>query len=220
TVRVIQFGDAVELCGGTHTSATGNIGLFKIVSEGAVAAGVRRIEAVTGEAAEQLVYADQDTIAQLKAMLNAPDLAQAVKRLQDEGAALRKKMEDIDRQMAIEFGKSLVDNAEEVNGVQVMSQVTDFSADMLRQIAYQLKDADNRVIVLGSVHAGKPNLVVALSANLTDRLDAPTLVRAAGKLIQGGGGGQPTLSMAGGKNPAGVPDAVAEVLRLAKEKLS
>jgi len=220
TVRVIQFGDAVELCGGTHTSATGNIGLFKIVSEGAVAAGVRRIEAVTGEAAEQLVYADQDTIAQLKAMLNAPDLAQAVKRLQDEGAALRKKMEDIDRQMAIEFGKSLVDNAEEVNGVQVMSQVTDFSADMIRQIAYQLKDTDNRVIVLGSVHAGKPNLVVALSANLTDRLDAPTLVRAAGKLIQGGGGGQPTLSMAGGKNPAGVPDAVAEALRLAKEKLS
>ena len=220
TVRVIQFGDAVELCGGTHTSATGNIGLFKIVSEGAVAAGVRRIEAVTGEAAEQLVYADQDTIAQLKSMLNAPDLAQAVKRLQDESAALRKKMEDIDRQMAIEFGKSLIDNAEEVNGVQVMSQVTDFSADMIRQIAYQLKDTDNRVIVLGSVHAGKPNLVVALSANLTDRLDAPTLVRAAGKLIQGGGGGQPTLSMAGGKNPAGVPAAVAEALKLAKEKLS
>ena len=219
TVRVIQFGDAVELCGGTHTSATGNIGLFKIVSEGAVAAGVRRIEAVTGEAAEHLVYEDQDTIAQLKTMLNAPDLAQAVKRLQDESAALRKKMEDIDRQMALEFGKSLVDKAENVNGVFVMSQVTDFSADMLRQIAYQLKDADNRVAVLGSVHAGKPNLVVAISANLTGKLDAPTLVRAAGKLIQGGGGGQPTLAMAGGKNPDGVPAAVAEAVKLAKEKL-
>jgi len=219
TVRVIQFGDAVELCGGTHTSATGNIGLFKIVSEGAVAAGVRRIEAVTGEAAEHLVYEDQDTIAQLKVMLNAPDLAQAVKRLQDESATLRKKMEDIDRQMALEFGKSLVDNAENVNGIFFMSQVTDFSADMLRQIAYQLKDSDNRVAVLGSVHDGKPNLVVAISANLTDKLDAPTLVRAAGKLIQGGGGGQPTLAMAGGKNPDGVLAAVAEAVKLAKEKL-
>ena len=219
TVRVIQFGDAVELCGGTHTSATGNIGLFKIVSEGAVAAGVRRIEAVTGEAAEQLVYDDQNTIAQLKAMLNASNLMQSVQKLQDDCQMLRKKMEDIDRQMAIEFGKSLMENAEDVNGVLFMSKVTDYSADMLRQVALQLREGDNHVVVLGSVHDGKPNLAVAISTNLTEKVDAPTLVRAAGKLIQGGGGGHPTLAMAGGKNPAGITDAVAEALKLAKEKL-
>ena len=219
TVRVIQFGDAVELCGGTHTSATGNIGLFKIVSEGAVAAGVRRIEAVTGEAAEQLVYADQDTIAQLKGMLNASNLAQSVQKLQDECQALRKRMEDIDRQRAFEFGKSLMENAEEANGVLFMSKVTDYSADMLRQVALQLREGDNHVVVLGSVCDGKPNLAVAISTNLTGTLDAPTLVRAAGKFIQGGGGGHPTLAMAGGKNPDGVWSAVNEALRLAKEKL-
>ena len=219
TVRVIQFGDAVELCGGTHTSATGNIGLFKIVSEGAVAAGVRRIEAVTGEAAENLVYEDQDAIAQLKAMLNAPNLTQAVQKLQEESQALRKKMEDIDRQMALEFGKSLMENAEDINGVLFMSHVTDFSADMLKQVALQLREGDNHVVVLGSVRDGKPNLAVAISSNLTDKVDAPTLVRAAGKLIQGGGGGHPTLAMAGGKNPDGVAAAVAEAVRMAKEKL-
>ncbi len=219
TVRVIQFGDAVELCGGTHTSATGNIGLFKIVSEGAVAAGVRRIEAVTGEAAEQLVYADQDTLAQLKAMTNATNLIQSVQKLQDDCQVLRKKMEDIDRQMALEFGKSLMENAEEVNGVLFMSKVTDYSADMLRQVALQLREGDNHVVVLGSVHDGKPNLAVGISTNLTSKVDAPTLVRAAGKLIQGGGGGHPTLAMAGGKNPDGVAAAVNEAVQLAKSKL-
>ena len=219
TVRVIQFGNAVELCGGTHTSATGNIGLFKIVSEGAVAAGVRRIEAVTGEAAENLVYEDQDTIAQLKAMTNASNLLQSVQKLQDDCQMLRKKMEDIDRQMALEFGKSLMENAEEVNGVLFMSKVVDYSADMLRQVALQLREGDNHVVVLGGVHDGKPNLAVAISTNLTDKVDAPTLVRAAGKLMQGGGGGHPTLAMAGGKNPDGVSAAVEEAMRLAKEKL-
>ena len=132
---------------------------------------------------------------------------------------LRKKMEDIDRQMALEFGKSLMESADEVNGILYMSKVTDFSSDMLRQVALQLREGDNHVVVLGSVHEGKPNLAIGISTNLTSKVDAPTLVRAAGKLIQGGGGGHPTLAMAGGKNPAGVADAVAEALRLAKEKL-
>jgi alanyl-tRNA synthetase len=219
TVRVIQFGNAVELCGGTHTSATGNIGMFKIISEGAVAAGVRRIEALTGEAAEQLVYDAQDALTQLKSMLNSANLAQAVQKLQDDNQILRKKIEDIDRQMALEFGKSLMENAEEVNGILLMSKVTDFSADMLRQVALQLREGDNHVVVLGSVHEGKPNLAVAVSSNLSDTFDAPTLVRAAGKLIQGGGGGHPTLAMAGGKNPDGIEAAVNEAIRLVKEKL-
>ena len=219
TVRVIQFGNAVELCGGTHTSATGNIGMFKIISEGAVAAGVRRIEALTGEAAEQLVYDAQDALTQLKSMLNSTNLAQAVQKLQDDNQILRKKIEDIDRQMALEFGKSLMENAEEINGILLMSKVTDFSADMLRQVVLQLREGDNHVVVLGSVHDGKPNLAVAVSTNLSGKFDAPTLVRAAGKLIQGGGGGHPTLAMAGGKNPDGIEAAVNEAVRLAKEKM-
>jgi len=220
TVRVIQFGDAVELCGGTHTSATGNIGFFKIVSEGAVAAGVRRIEALTGEAAEKLVYEAQDALAQLKAMLNSTSLIQAVQKLQDDNQMLRKQMEEIDRQMAMQLGNKLMEGAEEIDGILFMSKVTDLSAELLRQVALQLREGDNHVVVLGSVRDGKPNLAVAISTNLTGRLDAPTLVRAAGKLIQGGGGGHPTLAMAGGKNPDGVDAAVKEAIRMAKEKLS
>jgi alanyl-tRNA synthetase len=219
TVRVIQFGDAVELCGGTHTSATGNIGLFKIISEGAVAAGVRRIEALTGEAAEKLVYDAQDALSQLKSMLNSTNLIQAVQKLQDDNQMLRKQMEEIDRQMAMQLGNKLMEVAEEINGILFMSKVTDLSAELLRQVALQLREGDNHVVVLGSVRDGKPNLAVAISTNLTGRVDAPTLVRAAGKLIQGGGGGHPTLAMAGGKNPDGVEAAVNEAVRLAKEKL-
>ena len=118
------------------------------------------------------------------------------------------------------YGIRKQDAAKEAfNGVLFMSHVTDFSADMLKQVALQLREGDNHVVVLGSVRDGKPNLAVAISSNLTEKVDAPTLVRAAGKLIQGGGGGHPTLAMAGGKNPDGVAAAVAEAVRMAKEKL-
>ena len=213
-VRVIQFGDAIELCSGTHTSATGNIGFFKIVSEGAVAAGVRRIEAVTGTAAEELVYGQQDLIKKMKEMLGSNNMEQAIQKLNDDNTAYRKKIEEFEKQQVVNFCKEVEQKAQDVNGVQVISQITEFGPDILRNAAFQLRNATNRIVVLASVFDGKPNLVVAVSDDLLGRFEAPKIVRAVGKLIQGGGGGQPSLSTAGGKNPAGVPDAVAEVLNI------
>lgn len=213
-VRVIQFGDSVELCGGTHTSATGNIGLFKIVSEGAIAAGVRRIEAVTGPAAEEIMYANQELLKQSKELLNTTNLLQAIQKLNDDNAQYRKKLEEFEKQQINNFCKEMEQAAEDVNGVSLISKITTLSPDMLRQAAFNLSTAANRVIVFGSVFDNKPNLVVAVSDDLSGKYNAPQMVRAAGKFIQGGGGGQPTLAMAGGKNPAGVPDAVAEVIKM------
>ena len=213
-VRVIQFGDAVELCGGTHTSATGNIGLFKIVSEGAIAAGVRRIEAVTGQAAEDILYDYQDQIRKGKEMLNTSNMLQAIQKMSDDNLQYRHKIEEFEKQQTMAFCKELANEAETVNGVQVLKKITTLSPDILRQAAYTLRGEPGRVIVLGSVFEGKPNLVVAVSDDLTGKYNAPQMVRAAGKHIQGGGGGQPTLAMAGGKNAAGVPDAVNEVIGL------
>lgn len=211
-VRVIQFGDAVELCGGTHTSATGNIGLFKIVSEGAIAAGVRRIEAVTGQAAEDILYDYQDQIRKGKEMLNTSNMLQAIQKMSDDNLQYRHKIEEFEKQQTMAFCKKLANEAETVNGVQVLKKITTLSPDILRQAAYTLRGEPGRVIVLGSVFEGKPNLVVAVSDDLAGKYNAPQMVRAAGKHIQGGGGGQPTLAMAGGKNAAGVPDAVNEVI--------
>ena len=218
-VRVIQFGDSIELCGGTHTSATGNIGFFKIVSEGAVAAGVRRIEAVTGPAAEEVVYGQQEQIRKLKELLGSNNMEQAIQKLNDDNAACRKKIEEFEKQQVAAFCKELEAGAQEVNGIQVVSKIAELGPDMLRNAAYQLRAAANRVVVLGSVSDGKPNLVVAVSDDLLARFKAPELVRAAGRLIQGGGGGQPSLSTAGGKNPDGLPAAVAEVLNLIRKPL-
>ncbi len=210
-VRVVQFGDSVELCGGTHTAATGNIGLFKIVSEGAIAAGIRRIEAVTGEIAEKIIYEEEGLISQLKSLLNASNLIQSVQKLQDDNSILKKKIENFEKQQATEFAKSLVENPEILNNINLLCKKTSFSPDLLRQIALQLREDDNRIIVLGSIFEGKPNLIVAISENLTDRFNAPSLVKFGGKIIQGGGGGQPTLAMAGGKNPDGIDSALTEI---------
>ncbi len=214
-VRVIQFGDSVELCGGTHACATGNIGLFKIVSEGAIAAGVRRIEAVTGPAAEEIMYENQELIKQCKERLNnTTNLLQAIQKLSDDNSQYRKKLEEFEKQQIIEFGKNVEKEAQEVNGIQLISKITTMSPDMLRQAAFNLRTAPNRVIVFGTVFEEKPNLVVALSDDLADKFNAANMVRAAGKFIQGGGGGQPVLATAGGKNAAGIPDAVAEVVKM------
>ena len=219
TVRVVQFGESIELCGGTHTSATGNIGIFKIVSEGAIAAGVRRIEAITGAAAEDMIYEEESLIAQLKALLNNSNLLQSVQKLQDDNAAMRKSIEAAEKQKALDLAKSLVDTAEKHNGVDVLCKKADFAPDLLRQTAINLREASGRVVVLGSVYEGKPNLVVAVSSDLSEKLNAQTLVRAGGKFIQGGGGGQPTLAMAGGKNPDGVDEAISEIVKIVKETL-
>ena len=216
-VRVIQFGDSIEFCGGTHTSATGNIGLVKIVSEGAIAAGVRRIEAVTGKYAEEYVNGFITLHDNLKAQLNSDNIEQSVSRLAAENAAMKKaleafKVEKINNTVAL-----LKDKAEVVNGINVISGVKEMDADSLKQIAYQLRTMQEKLLVVfGTVDGGKPNLTVALSDDLVaNGLQAGKLVREAAALIQGGGGGQPSLAQAGGKNCDGIADAVKKVIEIA-----
>lgn len=216
-VRVIQFGDSIEFCGGTHTSATGNIGLVKIVSEGAIAAGVRRIEAITGKYAEEYVNGFITIHNNLKAQLNTDNLEQSVSRLVAENATMKKALEAFKQEKIAATAASMKDKALEINGFKVISGVLEMDADSLKQIAYQLRTTgEKQLVVFGTVEGGKPNLTVALSDDLvTSGLQAGKLVREAAALIQGGGGGQPSLAQAGGRNCNGIADAVAKVIEIA-----
>ncbi|MRX46555.1 alanine--tRNA ligase [Pedobacter puniceum] len=214
-VRVITFDDhySKELCGGTHVKATGQIGYFKIVSESAVAAGVRRIEAITAIAAEQFIQEQNQLLASLKELLKNPkDLAKSVEALLEENSKLKKEVEKSVSEKASGLKNALKDKAEEINGIQFIAALVDLPhADAVKNLAFQLKDVvDNLFLVIGATFDGKPNLTVMLSDNLVkDKgLNASTIVRELAKEIQGGGGGQPFYATAGGKNPDGLKSAL------------
>ncbi len=216
-VRVIQFGESIEFCGGTHTSATGNIGLVKIVSEGAIAAGVRRIEAITGKQAEEYVngfIALHDT---LKSQLNTDNVLQSVTKIAAENAAMKKQLEEVKAEKIRDAVAAWQKESTEVNGIRVIAGVKTLDADGLKQVAYQLRTTGEKtLVVFGTVDGGKPNLTVALSDDMVaGGLQAGKLVREAAALIQGGGGGQPTLAQAGGKNCDGIAAAVQKVVEIA-----
>ena len=218
-VRVVQFGSSVEFCGGTHVSATGKIGMVKILSESSVAAGVRRIEAVTGARVEEMMYTLQDNANELKSLfVGAQDVKIAVEKLQAEYAQLKKQMEDVEREKAAGLKDELVRKAETVNGVRVIKAVVPMSADAVKSIVFQLRGeyAEQTLIVVGSVSDGKPLLTVSATEDLTARgVHAGQLVREAAKLIQGGGGGQPHYATAGGKNAEGLAAAIDKAIELA-----
>ena len=207
-VRVVKFGDSVEFCGGTHTSNTGHIGSFRIVSEGAVAAGMRRIEAVTGAAAEAYNNNMQDQLESLRELLKSPkDIIAAVQRLQDENAALRAQVEQHQKEQAAALRRDMAAMLEK-DPLLVRKMDSDLSQlkDTMLSLATQYPDM---AVVLGSLYGGKPSLLVALGQNrINAGLNAATIVRAAGKGIQGGGGGQPAYATAGGKNPDGLESAL------------
>lgn len=214
-VRVITFDDhySKELCGGTHVKATGQIGYFKIVSESAVAAGVRRIEAITAIAAEQFIQEQNQLLASLKELLKNPkDLAKSVEALLEENSKLKKEVEKSVSEKASGLKNALKDKAQEINGIQFIAELVDLPhADAVKNLAFQLKDVvDNLFLVIGATFDGKPNLTVMLSDNLVkDKgLNASTIVRELAKEIQGGGGGQPFYATAGGKNPDGLKSAL------------
>ena len=216
-VRVVKYAESVEFCGGTHVSATGRIGSFKIVSEGAVAAGMRRIEAVTALAAEQLANEREDQIDTLKEMFkNTKDLTGAVQKLQDDNAALRAQIEQFQREQANaqrkQFEQKLAQNP-------VLAERVDGDLNLLRDAMLQLRaDHPECAIVLGSTFGDKPALMVVLGRQLVDAgKNAGNIVRAAGKEIQGGGGGQPGLATAGGKNVEGIQKAIDAALAMVKE---
>ena len=217
-VRVVRFGDSVELCGGCHTRATGTIGLFKITSESAIAAGVRRIEAVTGLDAEIVIDTMENTLRALKAMFNnVPDLAGAIHKMLSENDDYKKKMEEVMRERTVRLKKDLLDKARNLHGRQVI--VVDYFIDqqMLRGAALMLyAEQENLVLAAAYEVAGKPQLLLMYSHDLVDAgMDAQTDIKEAARFIQGGGGGQKGLATAGGKNLAGLDDALEKMLSLA-----
>ena len=213
-VRIVRFGDSVELCGGCHTSATGNIGFFKIVSESAIAAGIRRIEARTGLAAENIVDMMENTLRSAKALFNnAPDLALAIKKLIDENDGFKKEIENVAKEKAAAFKQVLLDEAKEINGIRTVV-LRQADPTRLKNAAFMLqKEAENLAIVAAYETEGKPQLLVMYSADLVAKgHNASNDVRAAAKAILGGGGGQPGLATAGGKNVQGLSEALEILL--------
>ena len=207
-VRMIRFGESVELCGGTHVSATGVIGQFKIVSESAISAGVRRIEAIAGSVAEEAGYKVEETLKEIQKTVGSPVLLQAIRKMMDDNADLRKEIEGFRAEkaklVAAEIGKLLGDK-------RVVSKIVDMPVEMVKDAVYALRTANPDVaIVLGSREGGKPQLAVAVGDNLVKAgVKAGDVVRTAAKEMQGGGGGQPFYATAGGKNPEGLEKAIA-----------
>ena len=213
-VRIVRFGDSVELCGGCHTGATGNIGFFKIVSESAIAAGIRRIEARTGLAAENIVDMMENTLRSAKALFNnAPDLALAIKKLIDENDGFKKEIENVAKEKAAAFKQVLLDEAKEINGIRTVV-LRQADPARLKNAAFMLqKEAENLAVVAAYETEGKPQLLVMYSADLVAKgHNASNDVRAAAKAILGGGGGQPGLATAGGKNVQGLDEAIEILL--------
>ncbi|MBQ0104341.1 MAG: alanine--tRNA ligase [Prevotellaceae bacterium] len=217
-VRVVQFGTSVEFCGGCHAQATGQLGMVRIVSESSIAAGVRRIEAITGKKVEEMFNQNQELINQLKALFNnAPDLLSAVRRSLDETAALRSQVDEFKAAQASQFKSNLIAAAADVNGIKVISGVLPVDAQVAKDMAFQLRSqfTEKLLVVIGGVAGGKPSLTVSLSDDLVKAgKNAGAMVREAAKLMQGGGGGQPHFATAGGKNPDGVKAAVDKVVEL------
>ncbi len=221
-VRTIRFGDSMELCGGTHASATGNIGYFRIVYESAVSAGVRRIEAMTGAQAENLVYVMQDTMQGIQEIVNSPSVLQAVRKLFDDNAELRQKTEELIKDKLASFVDRLVQEAGEVPAGMVVCREIAFEADAIREIAFMLRSRiRNIAMVLGSAAGGKVSLAVVLGDDVVARgVNASQIVKSAAVEIQGGGGGQPFFAMAGGKRPEGLGAAMQKAKELIEEKLA
>ena len=220
-VRVVRFGDSVELCGGTHAASTGKIGFFKIVSESAIAAGVRRIEAVTGEAAENMLDTISDTLKSIRAAFNnVPDVTGAVAKLVAENTEARKKLEEFAKEKAAAFAKELTKHAENINGTDVVTFQSDCDPVMFREAAALLqKEVSNFALCAAFAHDGKPQLVLMYSQDLVaGGRNAAADIREAAKYIQGGGGGQPFLATAGGRNVEGLSQALGTMVEKATGK--
>ena len=220
-VRVVRFGPSAEFCGGIHAKGTGKIGFFKIISESSVAAGIRRIEALTGKACEEAIYGLQDTIVALKGLFNnAKDLEGVIRKYIDEHDALKKDVEKFQAQAVERAKDKLVENAKEINGVKVVTAVLPMEPAAAKDLVFKVREAlpENMICVVGSVYNDKPMLSVMFSDDMVKDhgLNAGKMIREAAKLIQGGGGGQPHYAQAGGKNKDGLSAAVDKVVELAQ----
>lgn len=219
-VRVIKFGPSCEFCGGIHATSTGRIGFFKIISESSVAAGVRRIEALTGKRCEETIYLLEDTVRDLKAMFNnAKDLRGVVEKYIQEHDVMKKQMENFRQQTVSRLANSLIESAQTVNGVKVVKAVLPVEPASAKDIVFKVRAAipEKLLCVLGSTYENKPLLSIMLSDDMVKdyELNAGKIIREAAKLIKGGGGGQPHYAQAGGKDVEGVTAAVDKAIELA-----
>ena len=218
-VRVVRFGPSCEFCGGIHATSTGRIGFFKIVGESSVAAGVRRIEAMTGETCENAIYVLEDTLRDLRTMFNnAKELKAILAKFVEENDHMKKELESFRAQAVSRAAKNMVERAETVNGVHVVTSVLPIDPASAKDIVFKVREAlpEKLVCVLGSVHDERPLLSIMLSDDMVKdhSLNAGQIIREAAKLIQGGGGGQPHYAQAGGKNADGIRSAVDKVIEL------
>ncbi|MBQ8773935.1 MAG: alanine--tRNA ligase, partial [Muribaculaceae bacterium] len=216
-VRVIRYGTSVELCGGTHVENTGNIGMIKIISESSIAAGVRRIEAITGERVEDSLVEMQLTLREMASMFNnAPNLLQAIRKQFEENAELRGQAEEYFKERIANLTKELLAKAKEVNGVKTVSMAGVRIPDVVKNVAFAVRaqSPEHTAFLAATIDpSGKPLLTVMITEDLVkEGKNASTRVREAAKLIQGGGGGQPGFAQAGGKNADGIA-AAGEKLR-------
>ena len=219
-VRVVKFGPSVEFCGGIHAHSTGHIGMFKIVNEASIAAGIRRIEAKTGKECEELMYNMEDGIRALKALFNnAKDLEGTIQKYIVEHDELRKQVEKFTSESVERFKEKLLANPRIINGVKVYSAVLPVKPETAKDIVFKVRAAEpeSSICVIGSTSDNRPMLNVIISEDLVKDhgLNAGQLVREAARLIQGGGGGQPHFASAGGKDPDGISAAVDKVIELA-----
>ena len=211
TVRSIRFGQSIELCGGTHVQNTGDLWHFKITSEGAVAAGVRRIEAITTEAVKSFYFDNNRQFFEMKGLLNnSKEPVKVLKSLQDENAALKKQIEQLLKDKTTHLKNELKNQLEEIDGIQFLAIQVDLDAGGIKNLAFELGNEFNRLFLLfGTNIRGKAILTCYISKGIvSDKLHAGTIVRELGKYIHGGGGGQPFFATAGGKNPEGIQQAL------------
>ena len=216
-VRVLKYGTSIELCGGTHVSATGRIGFFRIISESSVAAGVRRIEAVTGAGAEKMLYQVEDLLKEVKELFNNnPQIITAIKKTIEENAELAQQVQAALKKKVASVKQHLLSQREELGGVRIFKVQQNVSAELIKDLAFQIAgEVSESFIFIGATdEGGKPNLTLMLSRDLVESKgwNASNILRSAAKHIQGGGGGQPHFATAGGKRVEGLDEAVQQIL--------
>lgn len=219
-VRVIRFGNSVELCGGTHIASTGKIGTFRILNESSIAAGIRRIEAITAEACEDFLYMQQDVLAELKSLVNnAPNLLQAFHKFFDENIEMKKKLEDYVKEKTVMLKENVVKSQVDINGTTTFILRGNFPAEIAKDIAFQLRGEypEHSAFIGATIVSNKPTITLMLSDDLVQSgLNASQIIREAAKHIQGGGGGQPHFATAGGKEADGIEQAMNEIIEKLK----
>ena len=218
-VRVVKFGPSIEFCGGIHVKSTGHIGFFKIISESSVAAGIRRVEALTGKAAEEGIYAVEDTLNGIRELFNnAKNLQATIEKSINENSELKKELESFRQQKVEDVKRKLVETAKDVNGTKVVTAILPILPNSAKDLVFKVREAipEHLVCVIGSVHNDKPMLSVMFSEDMVKdhSLNAGKIVREAAKLIKGGGGGQPHYAQAGGKDKDGLTAAIDKVIEL------